>query len=416
MSTDTIPLKRELRPEARGPIVGVVRETFPSENRVALVPSSLMRLKKLRVPVIVEQGAGLAAGIRDDDYAAQGATVVPSRADVFKQASVIVQVRAAGANPGSVAADCALLHDGQVVIASCNPLAQPQPFAEYATRKVNLFALELLPRIARAQTMDVLSSMSTIAGYKAVILAADHLPRMFPLMMTAAGTVAPARVFIIGTGVSGLSAVAAAKRLGAVVTAHDIRTGVKEQVESLGGRFVGIDVAGQADAAGGYARQMSEEFYRKQRELIRGIVAASDVVITTASVPGKKAPLIITREMLPGMPPGAVIVDLAAEQGGNCEATRAGETLVEQSVTVIGPMNIASSVPYHSSQMYSNNVTAFLQHLITDERVKFDLNDEITRETLVIRSGEIVQPAIRELLGLPNAAPGAPVSPFSTEI
>ncbi|MGZ8431634.1 MAG: Re/Si-specific NAD(P)(+) transhydrogenase subunit alpha [Candidatus Deferrimicrobiaceae bacterium] len=390
-------------------IVGVPKETFPGERRVALTPAVIPLLVKKGITVVVESGAGVAAGYPDSAYREKGAQIGTSRADLFAAADVILQARALGANPEAGRADHDLLRKDQVLIALCDPLGAPEAFREPARLGVTVFSLELLPRITRAQSMDALSSMSTVAGYKAVLLAAAELPRMFPLLMTAAGTVSPARVFVVGAGVAGLTAIATARRLGAVVEAYDVRAAVKEQVESLGAKFVELPLEGgeAAEGAGGYARAMEEEFYRRQRELLSRTVAASDVVITTALVPGKKAPQLVTGEMVAGMAPGSVVVDLASEQGGNCELTRPGETVVAHGVTVLGPVNLPATVPYHASQMYSKNVSAFLLHLVREGRLAIDMQDEITRETLVARDGEILSPRVRAALGLPAAVPGA---------
>jgi len=387
--------------------VAVPKETYPGERRVALTPAVFPLLAKKGITVVVESGAGVAAGYPDSAYREKGAQIGSSRADLFATAVVILQVRALGANPGAGRADHDLFRKGQVLIALCDPLGAPEAFREPARLGVTVFSLELLPRITRAQSMDALSSMSTVAGYKAVLLAAAELPRMFPLLMTAAGTVSPARVFVVGAGVAGLTAIATSRRLGAVVEAYDVRAAAREQVESLGAKFVEMPLpADSAETPGGYAKAFDEEFYRRQREKMSRVVSASDVVITTAQVPGKKAPLLITGEMVAGMAPGSVIVDLASEQGGNCELTRPGETVVAHGVTVLGPVNLPATVPYHASQMYSKNVSAFLLHLVREGRLAIDMQDEITRETLVARDGEIVSPRVRAALGLPAAVPG----------
>ena len=383
-------------------IVGVPKETFPGERRVALVPGVLPTLGKAGIRILLESGAGILAGYPDSAYGEKGAKIVASRAELFVGADVILPVLAFGANPVAGRADNNLFRAGQAVICLCNPLGAPESIREAAGLGITLFSLELLPRITRAQLMDVLSSMSTVAGYKAVLLAAAELPRMFPLLMTAAGTVSPARVFVVGAGVAGLTAIATARRLGAVVEAYDVRPAVREQVESLGAKFVELPLpAGSAEGEGGYAREQDEEFYRRQRETMSRVVAASDVVITTAQVPGKKAPLLITSEMVAGMGPGSVIVDLAAEQGGNCEATRAGETVTMHGVTILGPANLPATVPHHASQMFAKNVAAFLLHVGKEGQLGKDLADEITRETLVTREGHVVHPRVRAALGLP---------------
>lgn len=385
-------------------ILGVPKETFPGERRVALTPPVVPSLAKAGATVLLEQGAGERAGFPDSEYAGKGAQVADDRAGLFAAADVIVQVRTLGANPEAGRADTQRLRAGQVVIGLADPLSAPAEVAEAAGRGTSVLALEMLPRITRAQSMDVLSSMATVAGYKAVLLAAEALPRMFPLLMTAAGTIHPARVFVVGAGVAGLMAIATARRLGAVVEAYDVRPAVKEQVESLGGKFVELPLPeAEAEGAGGYARELGEEFYRRQREAMARAVSRSDVVITTAQVPGKRAPVLVTREMAAGMGPGSVIVDLAAAQGGNCELTRAGETVVEGGVTVLGPVDLASSVPYHASQMYAKNVSAFLLHHLRGGKFVIDPDDEITRETLVAHGGEVVHARVREALGLPPA-------------
>src|SRR5687768_13346577 len=381
--------------------VGVPRETFPGERRVALVPAAVGPLAKAGMAVLIEPGAGVDAGFADQAYVDKGARVAADRDEVFRRADVVVQVRALGANPVTGAPDVARLRAGQTLVASCDPLSEPQPLADVAPRGATVFALELLPRITRAQSMDVLSSMATVAGYKAVLMAADRLPRMFPMMMTAAGTITPARVFVIGAGVAGLQAIATARRLGATVRAYDVRPAVREQVESLGGRFVELPLETKAaEGAGGYARAMDEDFYRPQREVLGKVVGESDVVIATAAVPGKRAPTLVTADAVRTMAPGSVVIDLAAERGGNCELTRPGETVVEHGVTIVGPINLPATVPYHASEMYSKNVMTFLLNLVKDGRIDLDRDDPIIRETLVTRGGEVVNARVRELLGM----------------
>lgn len=372
-------------------IAGVVKETFPGENRVSLIPINIAALKKAGLDVAIEAGAGTAAGYSDSAYEEKGAKVVSNRSEVFTTADVVLYVRGLGANPDEGRADLDLLKESQVVIGMMEPLSEPDSLKLLADKGVVAFAMELMPRITRAQSMDTLSSMATIAGYKAVLLAAEALPRMFPMMMTAAGTIAPAHVFVVGAGVAGLMAIASAKRLGAVVRAYDVRPAVKEQVESLGGKFVELELeAGDAETAGGYAKEMGEDFLRKQREMMLKVVADSDVVITTAAVPGKKAPVLITAEMVRGMKPGSVIMDLAAERGGNCELTKPGETTLEGGVRISGPVNLPSSVPYHASQMYSKNITNFLTLLVRDGALQLDSDDEIIQTTMVTRNGKVL--------------------------
>jgi NAD(P) transhydrogenase subunit alpha len=382
-------------------LVGVPKETFPGERRVALVPGVLPLLAKVGVEVLVEAGAGTEAGFPDESYREKGAQIAESRAALFQKAEVIAQVRTLGANPEAGREDLAALRPGQVLIGMSEPLTAGNELQALAERGVALLAMELMPRITRAQSMDALSSMATISGYKAIILAADALPRLFPMMMTAAGTLAAAHVFVVGAGVAGLQAIATAKRLGAVVEAYDVRPAVKEQVQSVGGKFVELELeTAQAEGAGGYAKALGEEFYRRQREMMQKVVANNDVVVTTAAVPGKKAPVLVTAAMVAAMAPGSVIVDLAAERGGNCELTRPGETTIHHGVTILGPLNVPATVPYHASQMYAKNVTNFLGHLVKEGRLVLETDDEITAGTLVAREGKIVHAQVREALGL----------------
>jgi NAD(P) transhydrogenase subunit alpha len=364
-----------------------------------MVPGALSVLSKSGVEFLMESGAGAHAGFPDQEYADKGVRIA-SRQEVFDTADVLLQVRSPGANPEAAAADLALMRRGQTVIGFGEPLTAVDAAAALADRGVTFLAMELMPRITRAQSMDALSSMATIAGYKAVLIAADSLARMFPMLMTAAGTVAPAKVLVIGAGVAGLQAIATARRLGAVVSGYDIRAAVKEQIESLGARFVVLDIEqAAAEDKGGYAKAMGEEFYRKQREALGAVLAANDVVITTAAVPGKKAPVLITREMAMRMAPGSVIVDIAAERGGNCELTRAGEVVEERGVRIFGPVNLPSSIPYHASQMYAKNIATFLKYLIKDGQLALNREDEIVKETLVTHAGEIVHPRVKEAMG-----------------
>ena len=386
-----------------GIIAGVVAESAPGERRVALVPSALSVFNKTGAQILMEAGAGMASGFPDSEYVEKGVRIA-SRGEVFAQADVILQVRSFGANPETGARDIASMRPGQTVIGFGEPLTAGDAARALAKAKVSFLSMELMPRITRAQSMDALSSMATIAGYKAVLIAADSLPRMFPMLMTAAGTVAPARVLVIGAGVAGLQAIATARRLGAVVSGYDIRSAVKEQIESLGARFIVLDVeAGGAEDKGGYAKAMGEDFYRRQREAMGGVLAEQNVVITTAAVPGKKAPILITREMVARMAPGSAIVDIAAERGGNCELTRAGEVVEQGGVRIHGPVNLPSTIPYHASQMYAKNIATFLKFLISKEgNLTLNREDEIVRETLVTHDGEVVHPRVRELLGLPE--------------
>ena len=386
-------------------IVGVPRESFPGERRVAMVPAVIPSLTKAGLEVVVEAGAGREAGYLDADYAAKGAKILPSRADVFGTADIVTQVLCYGSNDRTGKADVPLYRTGQALIGFLRPLGSLETIQEIASKGVTAFSIELMPRTTRAQSMDALSSMATISGYKAVLIAADTLPKLFPMLTTAAGTITPARVFIIGCGVAGLQAIATARRLGAVVSAYDLRPAVKEQVQSLGGRFVEIAIeAKDAQDARGYATAQGEEFYQKQRELLGKVVAESDVVITAAVIPGKKSPILVTKEMVAGMAPGSVIVDLAAERGGNCELTRAEEKIQEHGVTIIGSINLASTVPYHASQMYAKNVATFLLYMIKEGKLQINPQDEIVRDTLLTQGGEIVNARLREIYKLPALA------------
>ena len=378
-------------------MLGVLKETYAGEQRVALVPTIMPAFAKAGIQVILESGAGERAGFPDAAYAEKGVRIA-TRAEVFGSAEVIVQVRSYGANPEAGAADLKDLRPGQIVIGVFDPLSAPGRVREFAVTGAAGFAMELMPRITRAQNMDVLSSMATVAGYKAVLIAAGRLPKMFPMLTTAAGTITPARVFVMGAGVAGLQAIATARRLGAVVQAYDVRPAVREQVESVGAKFVELplETAGAEDK-GGYAQAQDEAFYRRQRELMGRVVAESDVVITTAAVPGRKAPVLITREMVEGMNAGSVIVDLAAERGGNCELTKPDEVAMVNGVTILGPTNLSASVPYHASQMYAKNLANFVL-LLNKQGMNLDSDDEIVRETLLTRGGEVVNARIRALI------------------
>jgi H+-translocating NAD(P) transhydrogenase subunit alpha len=383
-------------------IVGVPREGYPGERRVALVPAMLPNLKKAGLDVLIQAGAGQAAGYRDAEYLEKGAKLAANREEVFASADIIVQFLCHGANDKTGSDDLPLLRKGQALVGFLRPLGTVKTIQEVAERGVTSFSVELMPRITRAQSMDALSSMATICGYKAVLLAADTLPRMCPMLTTAAGTITPARVLIIGAGVAGLQAIATARRLGAVASAYDMRPAAKEQVQSLGGRFVELAVeAKDAQDASGYAKAQDESFYQKQRELLGNVVAESDVVITAAVIPGKKSPVLVTKDMVERMALGSVIVDLAAERGGNCELTKPDETAVIHGVTIIGEYNLAAMVPYHASQMYARNVTSFLLHLTKDGKLQLNLQDEIMRETLLTHEGEIVNSRVREFFALP---------------
>ncbi len=383
-------------------IIGVPKESYPGERRVALVPLVVPNLIKAGFEVVVEAAAGVEAGYLDAVYAEKGAKVLSDRAAVFRAADIIVQVLCYGSNDVTGAADVPLFRRGQILIGFLRPLGSKEIIQQIAETGVTSFSVELVPRTTRAQSMDALSSMGTICGYKAVLIAADTLPKIFPMLTTAAGTITPARVLVIGAGVAGLQAIATARRLGAVASAYDLRPAAKEQVQSLGGRFVELPIEAQdAQDARGYGRAQDETFYARQRELLGRVVAESDVVIAAAVIPGKKSPVLVTQGMVEAMAPGSVIFDLAAERGGNCELTRMGEVIVEHGVTIIGRINLATEVPYHASQMYARNVTAFLLHLVKDGKLQLNLEDEITRETLVTEGGEVVNPRVREFFALP---------------
>jgi len=377
--------------------IGVLKETLVGERRVAITPKVIDVLTKAGAGVLVEAGAGLESGYPDDDYIAKGAKIAPSPAAVAEASQILLTVR--------VPAPGGLVKAGQIVIGMADPLSDPQLAGQYAQAGATLFSLELVPRITRAQSMDVLSSMASIAGYKAVLIAASALPRLFPMMSTAAGTVPPARVLVIGAGVAGLQAIATARRLGAVVSGYDVRAAVKEQIESLGAKFVSITLGASGEGQGGYARALTEEEIRSQREQMSAVLKEQDVVITTAAVPGRKAPILVTRDMVYVMNRGSVVVDLAAERGGNCELTCAGETIVDHGVTIIGPVNLPATVPNHASQMYGRNIVTFLKNMMTKEgALNIDVSDEITRDSLVVRDGAIVNTRVQELLGSPVQA------------
>jgi len=385
-------------------IIGVPRETYPGERRVALVPLVIPNLIKAGFEVTVETNAGLQAGYPDAQYVEKGAGIVSSRSDLFDKANVILQILSYGSNDITGKEDLTLLRRDQILMGFLRPFGSKEVIQQIADRGVTAFSVELVPRTTRAQSMDALSSMGTICGYKAVLIAADRHPRIFPMLTTAAGTITPARVFVIGAGVAGLQAIATARRLGAVASAYDLRPAAKEQVQSLGGRFIELPIeAKDAQDARGYARAQDENFYQQQRELLGRVVKESDVVITAAVIPGKTSPILVTEEMVKGMAPGSVIFDLASERGGNCELTKAGETIVKHGVTIIGAINVASGVPYHASQMYARNVTAFLLHLIREQKLQLNLEDEIIRETLVTYGGTVVNQRVREFFGM--AAP-----------
>ena len=388
-------------------IVGVPKELYPGERRVALVPVVVPNLTKAGLEVVIESGAGEQAGYPDTVYVEKGAKIVPDRGALFTASDIVVQVLCYGSNDITGKADLALYKRGQALIGFLRPFGSVDAVEQIAHAGVTAFSVELMPRSTRAQSMDALSSMATVCGYKAVLLAAETSPRIFPMMTTAAGTITPARVFVIGAGVAGLQAISTARRLGAVASAYDMRPAAKEQVQSLGGRFVELPIEAQnAQDARGYGVAQDESFYARQRELLTKIVAESDIVITAAVIPGKKSPVLITADMVRGMVPGSVIVDLAAERGGNCELTQTGETVKAHGVTLIGAINLASSVPYHASQMYARNLTTFLTYMVKDGQLQMNVQDEIVRETMVTNNGEIVNARVRDFFKLPALVTG----------
>jgi NAD(P) transhydrogenase subunit alpha len=383
-------------------IIGITRELVAGEKRVSMCPENIQSLTATGVDIWVEQDAGESAGFSDSDYVTAGAQIVADRSAIFAKADIILQVQSFGANRQNAEQDLQLLRPQQIVIGMMDPLASPQAAQQVADTKATAVALELVPRISRAQSMDVLSSMATLAGYRSVLLGAEASPRILPMLMTAAGTLQPARVLIMGVGVAGLQACATAKRLGAVVEAYDVRPAAREQIISVGATPVELDLPTESsEGAGGYAKQQSEEFLRRQRELMTEVVARQDIVITTAAVPGAKSPILVTEDMLKAMKPGSVVVDMAAERGGNCELTQLGETRVEYGVSILGPENMASDVAYHASQMYGKNMQTLLELMLQDGQINLNFDDEIIAGTVVAHDGEVTHPHIRKLLDLP---------------
>lgn len=385
-------------------ILGVLKESYPGERRVAIVPAMIPALTKAGLEVLIQAGAGEEAGYQDAEYEAKGAKLATRREEVFAASSVICQVRTISANPQEGQADLQFHRRDLTVIGLADPLGNAAIIERLASTAARSFALELIPRITRAQSMDVLSSQATVAGYKAVLLAAEHLPRMFPMMMTAAGTISAAKVFVIGAGVAGLQAIASAKKMGAVVQAYDVRPVVKEQVESLGAKFVQLELATSgAEDKGGYAKAMDEEFYRKQRDMMATVVAKSDVVITTAAVPGAKAPVLVTGEMVRTMPFGSIVIDLAAKpftEGGNCDLTQPDEVVIipDNHAKVLGPTNLPATVPFTASQLYAKNMATFVTSLVKNGQLNVDMNDEIIAQTLLTQDGSVVNARVRDIL------------------
>ena len=385
-------------------IIGIPSEIKSAEQRVAMSPVNVQSLTDKGIKVLFQTNAGSAAGYPDAEYAAVGATISTDRAEIFAQADIILQVQSFGSNNDNSGADLASLRSGQLVIGMMDPLASPQAAQAVAEKGATAIALELVPRISRAQSMDVLSSMATLAGYKAVLMGASAAPRIFHMLMTAAGTLQPARVLIMGVGVAGLQACATAKRLGAVVEAYDVRPAAREQIISVGAKPVELDLdTGESEGAGGYAKEQGEDFLRRQRELMTEVVAQQDVIITTAAIPGAKSPILVTEDMVKAMKPGSVIVDLAAERGGNCDLTEQGKTVVAHGVTILGPENVPSELAYHASQMYGKNMQTLLELILDDEgNLSLDFNDEIVAGTVVAHQGDVPHPHMRKLLGLPE--------------
>jgi len=385
-------------------IIGIPSEIKTGEQRVAMSPANVQSLTDKSVKVLLQANAGRAAGYPDAEYTAAGATITANRKEIFASADVILQVQSFGSNNENSDVDLASLRKGQLVIGMMDPLASPQAAQAVAEKGASAIALELVPRISRAQSMDVLSSMATLAGYKAVLMGASAAPRIFPMLMTAAGTLQPARVLIMGVGVAGLQACATAKRLGAVVEAYDVRPAAREQILSVGAKPVELDLdTGESEGAGGYAKEQGEDFLRRQRELMTEVVAQQDIIITTAAIPGAKSPILVTEDMVKAMKPGAVIVDLAAERGGNCDLTEQGKTVVAHDVTILGPENIPSDLAFHASQMYGKNMQTLLELILDDEgNLNLDFNDEIVAGTVVAHQGEVPHAHMRKLLNLPE--------------
>jgi NAD(P) transhydrogenase subunit alpha len=377
--------------------VFVPKESRPGERRVAATPDSIKRLLKAGLAVQVEQEAGLAAGFVDDAYTKAGATVVAHAADHWRAADIVLKVAPLGSNPSLGIMEVEALKPGAVLIGFLDPFNLPV-VRRFAERRITTLSMELVPRITRAQVMDALSSQASIAGYRAVLIAATRVGKYFPLMTTAAGTVTPARVVVLGAGVAGLQAVATAKRLGAVVEVSDIRPAVKEQVESLGGRFIELPLEESGEGSGGYARELSAAGLDRQREVLTRHLAQADVVITTAQVPGKKAPILVTKGMAEAMKPGAVIVDMAAERGGNCELTREDQEVVHQGVLVLGPTNLAAGMAGDASVLFARNVAALLLHFVKDGELAVDPADEVLSDALLTHHGEVVNRTVAELV------------------
>ena len=381
--------------------IAVARETVMGERRVALIPDTVSRLVKQGLEVLLEAGAGEAAYFSDADYEAAGATIISDTAQLWAEADVLLKVSPPQDHDGY--AETSQLREGATLIGFLNPLGHPEGIQSLARRRITAFSMELIPRTSRAQSMDALSSQASVAGYKAALIAATALPKYFPMLTTAAGTIRPAKVFVMGAGVAGLQAIATARRLGAMVEAFDIRPAVKEEVQSLGAKFVEVPLDEETVAEGGYAREVSEAAKERSRQVVAAHIAQADAVITTAQVPGKKAPLLVTEEMIAGMKPGSVIVDLAADQGGNCAYTQAGRDVVRHGVTIIGPTNLPASVPVHASQLYAKNILTLLNHLIKDGDLQLNFEDDIIAAACVTYEGDIRNTRIKDALMVESA-------------
>ena len=385
-------------------IIAVTREVVTGEKRVSLCPGNVQSLIEAGSELWIENGAGAQAGFSDTDYQLVGAKILSDRDKLFAGADIILQVQGFGSNTENSEQDLKRLKAKQLIIGMMDPLAQPQAAKQVAETGATAIALEMVPRISRAQSMDVLSSMATLAGYRSVLLGAEAAPRILPMLMTAAGTLQPARVLIMGVGVAGLQACATAKRLGAVVEAYDVRPAAREQIISVGATPVELDLPTESsEGAGGYAKKQSEEFLELQRKLMTEVVARQDIIITTAAVPGAKSPILVTEDMLKAMKAGSVVVDLAAERGGNCESTEMGKTVVKHGVTIVGPENLASDVAYHASQMYGKNIQTLLELILQDGEINLDFDDEIIAGTVVAHDNDVPHTHMRKLLDLPSS-------------
>ncbi len=379
-------------------IIGIPKEIMEGERRVALSPDSAAKLKKAGYEIIIESNAGLEAGFRDDRYESAGVKVLPSAESVYSGADIILKVQRPLFNVSIQKNETDLMKPDSLLISFLFPLNYPETIRDLAQKRINSISMDFIPRTTLAQKMDALSSQANVAGYKSVLVAANELGKMFPLLMTAAGTVNPAKVVIMGAGVAGLQALGTAKRLGAVVEVSDIRPSVKEEVKSLGGRFIELDASENLQDERGYAKEVTQEFLEKQKALIFKHITEADIVITTALVPGKKAPILVTEEMVKNMREGSVVVDMAVEFGGNCEISEAGKTVKKYGVTIVGEPNLASLVPYHASDLYSKNLLSLIQYIGKDGEVKLNREDEIVKSSLITHNGEIVNQRVKDII------------------